>query len=309
MPRPSIWKMPFLPTSSSQWKSSTPPNGPLLVWRRCMNCALSPSMNVLPTPSVIQLLYSVWSPDFVSSAAFMVSRAANDNEPIRHAPAASQPALSPCFCQGFGLEVVFIRVPVWLRSLESHRGTDLRAVHRFMTACAPAGALPQTTGMVLSTDNNYSSGRLLLEMTLEAERRVARDQHSLVDRTVRRVARRAPFTQRLVLINERPELHRMALAAGFVFGKQGSPSRLHRRSLVRVVTVRATYLAFEHRMMVRQVELSALVQMTLKAGFRRFARVDDGVARTTRLIVHAAGTVAGLAAGVLGVVPRRLQPG
>ena len=163
--------------------------------------------------------------------------------------------------------------------------------------------------MVLSADCDSSRYELLLKVALEAETLVAGDQHSLVDRAVRLVTRRAAFTQRLVLINERPELHRMALAAGFVFGKQGSPSRLHRRSLVRVVTVRATYLAFEHRMMVRQVELSALVQMTLKAGFRRFARVDDGVARTTRLIVNAAGTVAGLAAGVLGVVPRRLQPG
>ena len=77
--------------------------------------------------------------------------------------------------------------------------------------------------------------------------------------------------------------------------------------MMRVMAVAATHLAFEHRMMVRQVELSALVQMALKTGLRRFARVDDGVARATRLIVQAARPVAGLAARVLGVVARRLQ--
>ena len=45
-------------------------------------------------------------------------------------------------------------------------------------------------------------------------------------------------------------------------------------------------------MMVRQVELPALVQMALETGLRRFARVDDGVARAARFIVNAAGTVA-----------------
>ena len=162
--------------------------------------------------------------------------------------------------------------------------------------------------MVLSADRDSSRYELLLKVALEAETLVAGDQHSLVDRAVRLVTRRAAFTQRLVLIDKRPELHRVTLAAGLVFRKQRSPSGLHHWTLVRVVAAPATDLAFEHRVMVRQTELPALVQMALKAGFRRFARVDDGVARPARLIVNAAGTVAGLATRVLGVVSRRLQP-
>src|SRR5881296_2230093 len=118
--------------------------------------------------------------------------------------------------------------------------------------------------MILSTDNNYSTGRLLLEMTFEAERRIARDEHSLVHRSVRRVASGAAFTQRFMLIDEWAELHPVALAAGLVFRKQGCPAGLHRRALVGVVAVPATDLAFEHRVMVRQVELASLIQMALE---------------------------------------------
>ena len=59
--------------------------------------------------------------------------------------------------------------------------------------------------------------------------------------------------------------------------------------------------------MVRQVELPALVQVTLEAGFRRFARIDNGVMRAAGLIVNASGAVARLAPDVFGVVARRLQ--
>ena len=121
------------------------------------------------------------------------------------------------------------------------------------------------------------------------------------------VAGGAAFPQGLVFEHKRPELCRVTLTAGLVLRKQRSPSGLHRRALVGVVAVPATHLAFEHRMMVRQVELPALVQMALEAGFGRFARVDDGVARAARLIVNAAGTVARLAPDVLGVVARRLE--
>jgi hypothetical protein len=51
----------------------------------------------------------------------------------------------------------------------------------------------------------------------------------------------------------------------------------------------------------RQMELATLVQVTGKAGLRRFARIDDGIARATGLIVNAAGTVARFTAHVEGV--------
>lgn len=178
-----------------------------------------------------------------------------------------------------------------------------------MTARAPARAPGQKRSVILSANDDDTGARLLLEMAFEAKTLVAGDQHSLVDRTVRLVTSRAAFTQRLMLIDKGPELHCVTLAAGLVFRKQRGPAGLHHRALVGVVTVSATHLALEHGMMVRQAELPALVEVALKTGLRRFARVDDGVTGAARLIVKAPRTVAGFAARVLGVVSRRFQSG
>src|SRR5947207_14028872 len=81
-----------------------------------MNCALSPSMNVLPTPSVIQLLYSVVDSSdgaagfsafgFSAGLSAGFSWAANGRKPIKHVPASQSRALVPGLCHG--LEVVFM---------------------------------------------------------------------------------------------------------------------------------------------------------------------------------------------------------
>src|SRR6266498_5417896 len=205
MPRPSIWKMPFLPTSSSQWKSSTPPNGPLRIWRRCINCALSPSMNVLPTPSVIQLLYSVVvSSDGAagfSAATFGFSAglsagfswAPSGRKPIKHVPASKSRRLVPRLCHGLG--VVFMGVSFWLQGSESHRGPDLRSMNRLMASGTPAASTAEKRRVIAPADEDPPRRGLLLEMALEAKGLIARNQHALIDRTVRLVAGSAAFAQ------------------------------------------------------------------------------------------------------------------
>jgi len=59
----------------------------------------------------------------------------------------------------------------------------------------------------------------------------------------------------------------------------------------------------------RQMELATLVQVTGKTDLRRFARIDDGVARAAGLIVNTAGTVAGFTAHIESVGAFRHQLG
>ncbi len=70
---------------------------------------------------------------------------------------------------------------------------------------------------------------------------------------------------------------------------------------MRVVTVGAGDLPFQNRMMIREVELASLIEVTLKARFRTFARVDDSFGPTPDFDVDAAGTMARLASSCNGV--------
>ena len=125
---------------------------------------------------------------------------------------------------------------------------------------------------------------------------------------MRLVASGATFTQRFVLKHERPELRRVTLGASFVLRKQRCAAALDRGAFVRIVAITATYFAFEHRVMVWEVKLALLVQVALKAGFRRFVWIDDRVARAAGLVMDASGTVAGLAPDVFGIIAWRFQP-
>ena len=122
------------------------------------------------------------------------------------------------------------------------------------------------------------------------------------------MADHATLTHGLVLKRERTGLLAMTLGAGFVHARHGeSAFGFENVSAVGIVALHAVHPVFHDGMMVRQVELGVGFQMALKTGLRRFARVDNGVARAARLIVKAPGTVAGFAARIFGVVSRRLQ--
>jgi len=76
---------------------------------------------------------------------------------------------------------------------------------------------------------------------------------------------------------------------------------------MRIMTIGTTYLAFQYWMMVRQLELCAHFQVTLKTGLRRFARIDDRLGRSAALDMQTPRSMTRFATNVLRVVSLRLQ--
>lgn len=176
-----------------------------------------------------------------------------------------------------------------------------------MAARTPAGSTGKERRVILARDVNMAVGGLLLEMAAQTKRGVARDQHPGVHGTVRIVAYGAAFAYRFVLKNERSELRRVALGAGFVLGHKFRAAAHDHGTLVWTMAIAATYLALKNRVMRRQMKFSLFVQVTLKTCLRRFARIDDGIEGAAGFIVKASGTMTGFATDVLGVIAGCLQ--
>jgi hypothetical protein len=168
-------------------------------------------------------------------------------------------------------------------------------------------------------DENVSGYFLLLEMAFQAERRIAFVQQALVYRPVRRMADAATLAHCLVLINKWAALLRVTLEAGFVSAQESKAAGFERLLNIRwrafgrdafvwFMTIAAAHLAFWHRMMMRQLECCADVQVTLETGVRRFSRIDDRTSAAPRFHVQTPGAVARLAPHVLGVFTFCLQP-
>ena len=122
--------------------------------------------------------------------------------------------------------------------------------------------------MVSIPDENVSGNFLLLEMAFQTERRVAFVEHSLIDRAMRRVADETAFAHRLMLKHEWTALRGVTLHTSVVCAHESDPAAdkrllqtgaaaFDRFAFVRVVAVRTAHLAFQNRMMVRQLKLSA----------------------------------------------------
>jgi len=105
----------------------------------------------------------------------------------------------------------------------------------------------------------------------------------------------------------------VTLETGFVSGEEGKSAALHfllkiciapfdRVTLVRVVAIGATHLAFQHRMMMGQLEAGSHFRVTLEAGFRIFERVNDVAAAATGFHMFATGSVARFASHGLRVL-------
>lgn len=148
-----------------------------------------------------------------------------------------------------------------------------------MASGRPAGPLRQTSRVIRIADENSAAGFLFLEVALQAQRLIAFGEHSRVDRAVRRVTTDATFTQRLVLEHEGTGLSDVTLEASFVLAKQQSSAafNLLRKTCsaafdcasgVRVVTIRTTHLAFQHRMVMRHFEACPHFQVALETGIR-----------------------------------------
>lgn len=116
-----------------------------------------------------------------------------------------------------------------------------------------------------------------------------------------------------MLKDKRTTLRSVTLQTGFIRAQkchasafdrllQAGAAAFDRTSLMRIVAIGAAHFTFHDRMTVRQLELGAHFEVTLKTGIRRAARVDDGASRTAALDVEAARPVTRFAPDVLGVV-------
>jgi hypothetical protein len=127
------------------------------------------------------------------------------------------------------------------------------------------------------------------------------------------------LTHCLVLVNKWAPLLRVALEASLVSAQESEATAfecLLNVSLctfnsdpgMRVVTIGAAHFAFQHRVMMRQLELRPDFQVTLETSLRRLTRIDNSVRRASALYVQAPGTMTRLAANVLRVLPFCLEP-
>ena len=121
------------------------------------------------------------------------------------------------------------------------------------------------------------------------------------------------LTHCLVLIDKWAALLGVTLEAGFVSAQErktaGSEFLLdicrrafNRDAFVRLMTIGAAHLAFEHRMMMRQLKRCANFQVTLETGFRRLSWIYDCAGAATRLHMQTPRAVARLATHVDGLL-------
>lgn len=130
--------------------------------------------------------------------------------------------------------------------------------------------------MVDVADENDAICHLGLRMTFEAQVGVALDQHLGIDGSVGIVADRATFTQRGVFENERPGLFAVTLGAIFIESRHGKAAGgFHNVHAMGIVALDAVHLAFDHGMMLRQVEFGAGFLVALETSFGLLAGIND----------------------------------
>ena len=176
-----------------------------------------------------------------------------------------------------------------------------------MTSLTPAAALCRQSRVIDIANVDCASCKLPLEVTAQAERLIARDQHSGVHASVRIVTGGAAFAHRLMLEHERPELLHVALGADFILTHEFRAAARDHRAFVRIVAIAATDLAFDDRMVRGQIELGLFVQMAREARFGRLVGIDDRPGTAAGCNVDAAGAVTRFAADILGIVAGSLQ--
>jgi hypothetical protein len=152
--------------------------------------------------------------------------------------------------------------------------------------------------MVAPANQQLAGGRLLLEMAFQAEHLIPSGKHALVYRAMWFMARVAALAKRLMLEHKRAPLTRVTLETGLILPHDTGAPTLDCRSLVWIVAVGATNLAFGYGVMVWQAEFALDVLMALEAGRWRFPGIDDRVRGPAGADVDAAWAMAGFATDV-----------
>ena len=179
-------------------------------------------------------------------------------------------------------------------------------MHRFVATGGPASAARHEARVVLSADEERSPAGLLLKVAFQAKRVIPLHQHLLIHRAVHRVAGGASLAHRFMLEHKRPALRRMAPGARLRLGQMRERTAVRGIPAMRIMAIAAAHLPFHDRMMMRQVELAALVEMALETSLRRLLWIQNGVPRAARLGVNATRPMTRLAAHFLCVRARRL---
>lgn len=156
--------------------------------------------------------------------------------------------------------------------------------------------------MVDCADIDRPAAHGILRMTAQAEVWIRVGEHFPIHGPVRGVADRAAFAQGFMFEHNRPGLFPMAHRATFVEPRHFQPAGgLENVAPMRVVALRAIHMALDDRVMLRQAEFSARLDVALETRGRVLAGIhDEPVAAAADFDVFAAGTVAGLAA----ILPR-----
>lgn len=165
-----------------------------------------------------------------------------------------------------------------------------------MAAGSPTSSDLQKRCVIGVADVNVTGGNiraLHLRVAAQAEIRIAFDEHFSIDRAVWAVASRAAFAQRFVLKNKWTRLGLMTLRATFILPRHREAARWFENvAAVWIVAIHAIHVAFDDRMMLRQIKFRVNVEVALKTGFGIFAGIDDEFRRAAAADVFAAGTVA-----------------
>lgn len=173
-----------------------------------------------------------------------------------------------------------------------------------MAAGGPASAVLQMQRVVLLADENmaggnYRAGALthVLRMAAEAEIAVTNDEQLRIDGAVGIVAGNAAFAQRGMLENERMRLRAVALGTAFVQARhRQAAGGFHNVHAVGIVALDAVHLAFDDRVMLREIEFSVRFEMALETRGGVRAGIDDELAApAARRDMQAARPVAGFA--------------
>jgi len=126
--------------------------------------------------------------------------------------------------------------------------------------------------VVFLTNDDSSAGAVLtpkLCVATQAKIRVRLHEQFAIDRTVRRVTRRAAFAQRFVFEHDALRLRAMTTRALFIQScHRESTRRLHDVLAVWVVTLHAVHLPFTHRVMLGKIELRVDLEVAGKARLR-----------------------------------------
>jgi len=173
-----------------------------------------------------------------------------------------------------------------------------------MAAGSPAGSDLQKRRVIRVADVNVPAGNvhaLHLRVAAQAKIRVALDEHFIIDRTVRIVTNDAAFAHSRMFKNKRACLVTVTLRTAFILPCHGQPAgRFENITAVRVVALHAAHVAFDDRMMLRQIKFRVNIEMTLETRRRVITRVDDEIGAAAGFDVFAARTVTGFAAGLAG---------